>query len=270
MNSSRNRLFRNPNRQPKQPTTVAVYSKYRAGHRGSYIDFVCRLLDATQSSLRSLYHHKGPVLFLLIEDSFFHYISACLWRSIFGKRTLGLLMLPKQALDGTSLRHRVKRLILQLLKRLPNVKTITILPHDLDPRLSSISDDWIYDFQFWDLGPSEYANYTRRRSLTHEHALVDRIRESAGKRCVVSAVGSQVASKGFHLLALFIIPTTALMPRPASDRVVSAGVAVGVGVAAARAHAGEAPRTVRDVSARRSARRRSCRRDGGCGSCARR
>lgn len=199
MNSSRNRLFRNPNRQPKQPTTVAVYSKYRAGHRGSYIDFVCRLLDATQSSLRSLYHHKGPVLFLLIEDSFFHYISACLWRSIFGKRTLGLLMLPKQALDGTSLRHRVKRLILQLLKRLPNVKTITILPHDLDPRLSSISDDWIYDFQFWDLGPSEYANYTRRRSLTHEHALVDRIRESAGKRCVVSAVGSQVASKGFHL-----------------------------------------------------------------------
>ncbi len=82
--------------------------------------------------------------------------------------------------------------------------------------------------------------------------------------------GRDLGYRGSAGGALFIIPTTALMPRPASDRAVSPDAVGGVGVAAARAHAGEAPRTVRDVSARRSARRRSCRRDGGCGSCARR
>lgn len=63
--------------------------------------------------------------------------------------------------------------------------------------------------------------------------------------------------------ALFIIPATALRPRPASDRVTWADVAVGVAVAAARARAGGAVRTARGVSARRNARRQSCRRGGG-------
>ena len=68
--------------------------------------------------------------------------------------------------------------------------------------------------------------------------------------------------------ALFIIPPTAVMPRPASDRVVSVGVAVGVAVAAA-GHAQENLLEQRGCVRPRSARRRSCRPRGGCGSCAR-
>jgi DNA-binding CsgD family transcriptional regulator len=67
--------------------------------------------------------------------------------------------------------------------------------------------------------------------------------------------------------ALIIVPATPATPLAASGRAAGAVGVVGVPAVGAAACAGAPPRTARRGHGQRSARRRSCRRRDGCGSC---
>ncbi|RAK52634.1 hypothetical protein DJ018_10545 [Phenylobacterium deserti] len=78
---------------------------------------------------------------------------------------------------------------MRVLKRWPGVSVISILPADVEPAVISVATDWIYDPQLWDL-PTVGASVMS--------AMAVEIREAAGDRTVVVALGAQNEDKGFH------------------------------------------------------------------------
>lgn len=134
----------------------------------------------------------APLLVPSVEIMFLSYTVLAAVRCLLGRRTVGLLFRPGPALSGTSLRLRLKRSILKLLRRLPLTQTLTILPFSVEPRFAEIADGWIYDLQFWDLGAEEC------REVREESAGVgQRILDAAAGRPVCCAIGRQNRDKGF-------------------------------------------------------------------------
>ncbi len=166
------------------------------GHRGGYLAFISRLYSVQVvpfSWVAAL--TRRPVLIPMIEESFVRYVATALLRSMFGQRTVGLLFRPKPALEGKTLRLRGKRWALRLLRQLGPVRTLTILPFTVEPRFATIADDWIYDFEVWDL-VGEGALGDRA-----DGPLADKIRAAAAGRKVCCAIGRQDVDKGFDQFA---------------------------------------------------------------------
>jgi hypothetical protein len=183
---------------------IILYSKTLDGHRGAYVDFVSSLMPCERvSRFMSLIAARQPVLFLMIEDSFLHYVVTTLLRSATGRRTVGLLFRPRPAVESGRLRHRLKRATLKLLKRLDSCRTLTILPFSVDPQFATIADGWIYDFQLWDLTQEDQATILAARAARAaekgRQGISRDISEAAGRRRVVCAIGSQTVEKGFRV-----------------------------------------------------------------------
>jgi hypothetical protein len=144
----------------------------------------------------------------MIEDGFAHYVIICILRTLLGRRTAGLLFRPSAAVKSRSLRLRMKRSILKVLKLLPRVKTLSIVPASLDPSISSIVDGWIYDFQLWDLSVQDrqLIESLRTHQVNSELdksavALVVGASLKARGRKIIAAIGTQSRLKGFDLVA---------------------------------------------------------------------
>lgn len=162
------------------------------GHRGPYIAMLSTLFDLERKRLSaaSLFSRR-PVLVPLVEDSLAVYAITCFLRSILGKRTVGFLFRPKPALDSSSLRLRTKYLVLRILRLLPRVQTLTIVPFSVESRLSEIADGWIHDPQLWDLDAQAAPAHSAQSELAMEVGSV------AGGRHVCMALGRQDKSKGY-------------------------------------------------------------------------
>ncbi|MDX3927121.1 MAG: hypothetical protein QHC90_15100 [Shinella sp.] len=182
---------------------VLAYSRSDEGHRASYMRTAGRYLGAQRIRTPAVFFASAPVLFLMIEEAFALYVFACFWRSLFGRRTVGLLFRPKPALEGRSLRHRVKRGLLKRLKGLHPARTLTIVPFEDCPGAAEIADGWIYDFQLWDLEPCDHERFRAARGRNEDcpDSLAGAVRQAAGDRLVISAIGAQNRRKGFGLLA---------------------------------------------------------------------
>lgn len=179
-----------------KPRSLALVSHSLSGHRAAYIEQFASLV-APGVQAPTLTHwsrtlaEPGPVLFLMIEESFFGYASAALLRALLGRRTAGLLFRGREAAKGASLRLTVKRRVLRLMRRVPGITTLSIVPFALDPALCEVADDWIDDPQMWDLdSPS-----------TPTTPLGEDVRRRAGVRRVLVALGLQNRAKGFEFLA---------------------------------------------------------------------
>lgn len=178
--------------------SVALYSRGESGHRKAYLRFVSDLFGTRHRvKAAETLTTRHRVFFLMVEDSFALYVAAALFRSLWGRRTVGLLFRPGPALEGMSLRLRSKRLVLKLLKALPHVRTLTIVPFSVAPRFSEIADDWIYDFQFWDMAQVDRSLL----SAMQDAGLKRDIKVAAKGRPVVCAIGSQDRHKGFDTFA---------------------------------------------------------------------
>ena len=168
------------------------------GHRADYYALLARLLGTkrTASFARALFSSR-PVLVGALEASLPRYVLLCVWRSILGRNTAGLLFRPLQVIEGGSLRMRIKRACLSLLLRLPKVCTLTILPFSLDSRFSTIARSWIYDLQFWDL------HYPSADMLVadDQDPIAGEIQRLASGRRVCCAIGRQDECKGFGKFA---------------------------------------------------------------------
>lgn len=99
---------------------------------------------------------------------------------------------PGEAVRSNAPKHIAKKWLLKVARILPPVTIVTIMPFDLDPAFAHIADDWIHDPQLWDLAPDETPSET---DLARE------VREAAGDRAVVLALGGQSRDKGFDFLS---------------------------------------------------------------------
>ena len=167
------------------------------GHRAEYVAFLGDIFAVRRARFNwRVLVDPNPVLVPLIEDGLGIYALVGLLRSLIGQRTAGFLFRPGTAISSQTLRHRGKRLVLRLLRLLPKVQTLTILPFVVEPRFAEIADGWIYDPQIWDLHwPAP------KKDASDGGALAEAIRRSAKGRKICCAVGRQDTAKGFDQFA---------------------------------------------------------------------
>lgn len=183
-----------------------LFSGSRGGHRGSFEDFVQRLWGGTVCRAGLQLRHRGPMFFLMVEDSSLGYVASALLRQLLGRRTVGLLFRPGPALDGGGLRLSLKRNLLKLLRKMPRVTTLTIIPFSLRPDFAAVADGWVHDLQLWDMEDRDFAVIDALRqgkdcSDADAAAFCGKIRETAAGRPVLVALGLQSRGKGFVRLA---------------------------------------------------------------------
>lgn len=173
--------------------TILDLSLGAEGHRGPYVARLCQLFPAQvlRWGAAALFSRR-PVLVPFIEESLPRYALACLVGAVTGRRTVGFLFRPRPALEGKGLRMRIKRAVLALLRRLPGVATLTILPFAVEPGFARIANGWIYDLQLWDLVDDDQSGDEGQAG-----ALAARLRELAEGRKLCVAVGRQDRGKGF-------------------------------------------------------------------------
>ena len=178
---------------------VIIYDNYpgNEGHRAEYYALMARLIGSarTNSLWRALWARQ-PVLDGAIEASVWSYVALCVVRTLMGRRTAGILFRPLPLVEGRLFRLRLKRFLLQLVKPLPGVATLTILPFELEPAFARFANGWIHDPQYWDLNYPEAVDKDRPAG-----PLAEEIRQAAAGRKVVSAVGRQDIDKGFAMFA---------------------------------------------------------------------
>ncbi len=178
---------------------VVIYDNYPGdeGHRAEYYALMARLIGSTRtSSLWRALWARQPVLDGAIEASVGSYVMLCVLRALMGRRTAGILFRPLPLIEGGLLRLRIKRWLLATINRLPGVYTLTILPFALEPRFARFANGWILDPQYWDLHYPEDVDGNRPAG-----AFAQSIRETAGARGVVVAIGRQDSAKGFDMFA---------------------------------------------------------------------
>ena len=178
---------------------VVIYDNYpgNEGHRAEYYALMARLIGSTRtSSLWRALWARQPVLDGAIEASVDSYVLLCVLRAIMGRRTAGILFRPLPLVEDNLLRLRVKRWLLGAINRLPGVHTLTILPFELEPRFARFANGWIHDPQYWDLHYPEPVDAERAAG-----AFAQEIRQEAGERSVVVAIGRQDSAKGFDMFA---------------------------------------------------------------------
>lgn len=176
--------------------TTGIYTASLNGHRQAYLDFLLDLFPSQRIQKKEVVFSKAPVLFMMIEESFLFYFFTSVFRNMLGRRTVGLLFRPKPAVEAKNIQLVIKRTMLYFLKRLSNVKTITILPFCLNPSFEKIADNWIYDFQLWDLTKADldkFAKYQEGVVAT----TIDLPTTLPNESNIVVAIGQQDKKKGF-------------------------------------------------------------------------
>lgn len=184
-------------------SVLNIVSLSRGGHRGMYEDFISKYYELKVLRSGFIVRPKEQVFFLMVEESFLGYFLSCVLRSFLGRETSGLLFNPKGALDKSSLKSILKRLALKFLKINPFVRTLTILPHAVEPNFSNISDGYIYDFQLWDLSAKqlqEFRNYKTELAASFSSDIKSQFTTFAKGRKVILSIGTQSKIKGIDNL----------------------------------------------------------------------
>jgi hypothetical protein len=175
---------------------LLLVAQSREGHRQAYIDQFRSLTKGSGISCAVVHDWKdsfgfpGPVLFLMIEESFFGYFLSAIYRSLFARRTTGLLFRGREAVEGRGIRLKIKGWMLRVLKAAPSITTLSIVPFLVCEGLAALADDWIDDPQLWDL----------EDLATHSTPLSSSIAEKASGRKLLVSLGAQNESKGLNFL----------------------------------------------------------------------
>lgn len=176
------------------------------GHRGQYNAMLARLFHIRRAGFTpAMLLARAPVLCPQIEAAPLRFAITSLVRGLLGRRTAGFLLRPLPALQGQSLRLRLKRAMLRLLRRTPGVQVLTIVPFAIEPGLAGIAHGWIHDLQNWDLQlEGDPLAVPAAQALTRD------IRARANGRPVCCAIGRQGREKGFDRFAALYTANPAL------------------------------------------------------------
>lgn len=193
--------------KPEEQPEIGYYTRSLDGHRQSYLDFVKTIFGGNRVEGISLILRKHPVLFLMIEDNFLLYFIVGCIRAFLGRRTVGLLFRPKPALEASNFRLKLKLVMLKILKKIKKVQTLSIVPATLEPEISKIVDDWIYDFQLWDITSEQRAIFYQIRTNEIEftdfkkYEITNEIKRHAKDKKILIALGAQNKGKGIQILS---------------------------------------------------------------------
>ncbi len=173
---------------------VAVLVQKKHGHRAEYARVFSQVLR--EHGMREISKGLGigtaviavPVVSLMIEEHSWKFFVVALLRAILKRRTVGLLFRPIQVISRASFRLRLKWLALRVLRQFSSVAVITIMPLDVDARLSSIARSGIVDFQLWDQEALPLPAVDFHRELVLR----------AGGRSIVAFLGGITNDKGFE------------------------------------------------------------------------
>ncbi|WP_146182864.1 hypothetical protein [Limnohabitans sp. Jir72] len=190
--------------------TPGYYSQSLDGHRAAYLDFVVKRFGGERIQVGDLFRRSSVVMFLMIEENFVLYVLSAFWRSILGRRTVGLLFRPGPTVQRKTLKHLFKWLLLRILKLLPEVHTLSIVPINFDERISLIVDNWIHDFQLWDISENEIILFNNIKNqyesdrFAENFTLFEKAKKHANGRPLLVALGMQTRNKGTEILARYI------------------------------------------------------------------
>jgi hypothetical protein len=155
---------------------------------------------AERNPVKTLFR-PGPVIVMMIEDHPWSTYVVGLLRALTLRRTVALFFLARETLLGTSLRYRVKRALLRVMRSLSRVSVLTIVPHPVLRRavpgakidVARLAHGWIDDPQLWDLEllPQRWAST----------ALSQRAVEAAGARAILMVAGVLDRRKGLEIVA---------------------------------------------------------------------
>lgn len=189
-------------KQPPIPTfrqiTGLVHVKNHRGHRESYQRLFADLLGLTPSTgnawRRFFRLLAAPyVLFATLDGEDIAFALIALLRAVAGKPTVALFLRPQACFAGGG-KSFVKRTLFRMLRHLPRLRVLTILPFEVEPRFRQVAHDWVYDPQLWDLSA------TGALENVSETPLSAQVRLLAKERQVLTFLGSVNRRKGFHLL----------------------------------------------------------------------
>ena len=183
-------------------TDPLVHANSDNGHRASYKNIFADLLGYKTSigSMRGknalrLISAKHLIL-ATIDDDYFGFIFIALIRTILLRKTTGIFVRSLQCFRiDRPVVYTLKRWLFCLLRRLPALKLLSILPYEVRPELAKVTRDWIYDPQLWDLWINGQPMLLPHTSLSSRVASV-----SEGKSIVIF-IGTASKLKGFHELA---------------------------------------------------------------------
>src|SRR6202451_3462857 len=182
---------------------VTYISKGGEGHHDDYYRLFAAAAIAIGVSLqfmprsRSVARRRG-IWFYSMFDTWATETTraslAALFRSLVGKKTIGLLFRPGDCFIERSIKSSFRRILFGVVSRLRNVHLLSIFPFAVSPEISSVATSWIYEPQLWDL------QYLGVPDLQSVEPLQAQIRALADKRRIVVALGSQCREKGFDYL----------------------------------------------------------------------
>ncbi len=171
-----------------------------SGHRAEYQTLFAARLDLRPVSGRVSWWTLRPLvgaermLFATIDDDLVGYALVAVLRALRGRRTAGLFLRPHACLQPGR-KALIKRTAFRLLRRVPGVTTLSILPTDLFPAQATVVSGWVHDPQLWDLHdcPDD-----------PDPTMQETLRDLAGGRRVLAFLGQVAPIKGFPLLAAMV------------------------------------------------------------------
>lgn len=175
-----------------------VFAVGREGHRGAYLDLFSTMFGLetfhgalNQSVVKEL-RTAERLLFCTLDDTVAGFGLIAVLRSLFGRRTVGILLRPQSCRRGGGPKAFAKYWMFRMLKWMPKVSVLSIVPHPLCPDAAAVSSHWVHDPQLWD-----YTSIHPNPDLSLRDAVVKR---AAGRRVLVF-VGTITPIKGVALLA---------------------------------------------------------------------
>jgi hypothetical protein len=181
------------------------------GHRREYIalfEDLARSSGVDVSSQALTFGHifqRAPLFSPMLEEHTARFALIAAVRGALGLRSSALIFRPAEAARSTALKHRLKKLMLNVAQMFPTTSILTILPFSLDPAFATVAKGWIYDPQLWD--------WSLRKQAGSRAELAEKVEREAKGRLIVTALGAQNESKGFDFLAALLSQNAALAER---------------------------------------------------------
>jgi hypothetical protein len=179
------------------------------GHKQPYLDLFGERLGLSPSvgrigfaKFRKLVAAES-VLFGTLDDDVPGFVLVALARAAIGQRTAGIFMRPQYCLNRT-FRGRLKRVPFRLLRAIPLVSTLSLLPFAALPGLSQVASHEVHDPQIWDVFETP---------PVADAVTAERIHAEAAGRRILAVLGTMTAAKGMNFLAEMVRSRPSLTQR---------------------------------------------------------
>jgi hypothetical protein len=135
---------------------------------------------------------RNPLLFPSIDGSFLAFLVVAPIRALLLRRTVAIWHRPKTSTHGRGLKRYAKYYGAKVIKSVPLVALISVQKPELQPEISTLVTDWIYQIANW------YQPSGVLERPDESRAFAELIRQHANARPIIIYLGEISAEKGFE------------------------------------------------------------------------